>query len=242
MERWIRQRLASRYVAVTNVHAVIEAHHDDTFKQVLDSADLVVPDGMPLIWLGRRSGFEMPRRVCGADLFEAFCSETRTKGYAHFLYGGVPGVPEVLAEVLTRRFPGVRIAGTYSPPFRRLTVQEDRDVVEMINRSAADVLWVGLGCPKQERWMCEHRDQLVVPVMVGVGAAFDFLSGRVPRSPRFMGDHGLEWLYRFCREPRRLWRRNVISSSAFVYYCLREMLFGDSTSRKPSGQSKENAL
>lgn len=226
MERWILQQVAGRYIAVTNVHVVIEAHHDDSFRRTLESADMVVPDGMPLIWLGRRNGFHLPRRVCGADLFEAFCRDTRAKGYSHFLYGGAPGVPEVLGEVLKRRFPGVRIAGTYSPPFRPMTWEEDQRAVEMINRSAADVLWVGLGCPKQERWMYDHRKKLIVPVMVGVGAAFDFLSGRVSRTPRVMGNSGLEWLYRLCREPRRLWRRNLVSSSAFIYYCLRDLLTG----------------
>lgn len=224
MERWILQKSAGRYIAVTNVHGVIEAQRDGTFKQTLDSADMVIPDGMPLVWFGRRNGFDMPQRVCGPDLFESFCRETHTKSYAHFLYGGARGVPEVLAEVLKRRFPGVRIAGTYSPPFRPMTREEDQQAVEMINRSDADVLWVGLGCPKQERWMYEHRHRLTVPVVVGVGAAFDFLSGRLPRVPRMMGDHGLEWLYRLWREPRRLWRRHLVNYSSFVYYWLREML------------------
>jgi N-acetylglucosaminyldiphosphoundecaprenol N-acetyl-beta-D-mannosaminyltransferase len=225
MERWILQRDASRYIAVTSVHGVIESQQDGTFKQTLDSADMVIPDGMPLVWFGRRNGFDMPKRVCGADLFEEFCRATHTKGYTHFLYGGAAGVPEALAEVLERRFPGVRIAGTYSPPFRPLTVEEDRQALEMINRSAADVLWVGLGCPKQERWMYEHRHRLTVPVVVGVGAAFDFLSGGSPRVPRVMGDHGLEWIYRLWKEPRRLWRRHLIIYSSLVYYWFRE-IFG----------------
>ncbi len=224
MERWILQRDSSRYIAVTNVHGVIEAQHDPVFRLALDSADMVIPDGMPLIWCGRRRGFDLPHRVCGPDLFEAFCGETRRKGYAHFLYGGAPGVAELLARVLQRRFSGIRIAGTYSPPFRPLTQEEDERVVEMVNRSNADVLWVGLGCPKQERWMCEHRHRLKVPVVVGVGAALDFLSGCLPRAPRVMGDHGLEWLYRLWKEPRRLWRRYLISNSCFVYYLFCEML------------------
>ena len=241
MEQWILQKDASRYIAVTNVHVVIEAQHDGTFKQTLDSADMVIPDGMPLVWIGRRNGFDMPQRVCGADLFEAFCRETHKKSYAHFLYGGAPRVPDVLAEVLKRRFPGVRIAGAYSPPFRPLTQEEDQQTVEMINRSAADILWVGLGCPKQERWMYEHRHRLTVPVVVGVGAAFDFLSGCLPRAPRVMGDHGLEWLHRLWMDPRRLWRRYLVSNSCFVYYWFREMLIrGDPLeAERSSGQSKE---
>jgi N-acetylglucosaminyldiphosphoundecaprenol N-acetyl-beta-D-mannosaminyltransferase len=240
MELWIHQKDASRYIAVTDLHSVIEAQHDDTFKQTLDSADMVIPDGMSLVWFGRRSGFDLPQRVCGPDLFEAFCRETHTKGYTHFFYGGAPGVPEVLAEVLRRRFPGVRIVGTYSPPFRLLTREEDQKDVEMINQSCPDVLWVGLGCPKQERWMYEHRHRLTVPAVVGVGAAFDFLSGRLPRAPRVMADHGLEWLSRLWREPRRLWRRMLVIISCFVYYWFREMLVRSNTpnTERSTGQSK----
>lgn len=223
MERLILQKDASRYIAVADVHSIVEARHDSSHKQTLDSAEIVIPDGMPLIWSGRRNGFDMPQRVCGTDLFEAFCRDTHIKGYAHFLYGGAPGVPEMLADILMRRYPGLHIAGTYSPPFRPQTQEEDQQAVEMINRSAADVLWVGLGCPKQERWMYEHRHRLTVPVVVGVGAAFDFLSGRMPRAPRVMGDHGLEWLYRVWKEPRRLWRRGLVTNCFFAYYCFCEM-------------------
>jgi len=222
MERWIFQRDASRHIAVTNAHGVVESLHDGGFKQALESADMVVADGMPLAWLGRRNGFEMPHHLCGPDLFVTFCRETYARGYRHYLYGGAPGATEALAEVLRRKFPGVRIAGMCSPPFRPLKPGEDQQVVEMINRSGADVVWVGLGCPKQERWMYEHRDRLTVPVVVGVGSAFDLLGGRLPRAPRVMSLLGLEWLYRFLREPGRLLRRTLISHSSFVYYCFRE--------------------
>ena len=224
MEMWISHRDASRYVAITNAHGVVEALHDDAFKQALESADMVVPDGAPLVWFGRRNGFVMLHGGCGQDLFGAFCRETYAKGYYHYLYGGAPGATEALAEVLIQKFPGVRIAGMCTPPFRQLTPNEDQQVVEMINRSGADVLWVGLGCPEQERWMCDHRDRLTVPVVVGVGPALDFLSGRLPRAPRAMGIFGLEWLYRFWREPRRLMRRTLISHSSFFYYFFREVV------------------
>jgi len=244
IESWILKKASSRYIAVANVHSIIEAQHDGAFRQTLDSAAMVVPDGMPLVWFGRRRGFDMPRRVCGPDLFEAFCRETCTKGYTHFLYGGADGVPEALAEVLKRRFPGVRIVGAFSPPFRPMTPEEDQQTVEMINRSVADVLWVGLGCPKQERWMYEHRHRITVPVVVGVGAAFDFLSERLPRAPRLMGDHGLEWLYRLWKDPRRLWRRYLGTNSSFVYYWLREILVqGEAVEiKKSAGPSKEDVL
>jgi N-acetylglucosaminyldiphosphoundecaprenol N-acetyl-beta-D-mannosaminyltransferase len=170
MEQWISRRDASRYIAVTNAHSVVEAQHNRSFKQTLDSADLVVPDGMPLVWLGRQNGFHMPQRVCGPDLFAAFCRETHEKGYAHFFYGGAPGVAEELARELMRQSTRLRVVGTYSPPFRPMTPEEDAQSVELINRANPDVLWVGLGCPKQERWMYEHRPRLTVPVGVGVGA------------------------------------------------------------------------
>jgi N-acetylglucosaminyldiphosphoundecaprenol N-acetyl-beta-D-mannosaminyltransferase len=221
MEQWICRKDASRYIAVTNVNNIVEAQRSRSYKQTLDSADMVIPDGMPLVWVGRRRGFGMPRRVCGPDLFATFCRETHQKGYTHFFYGGAPGAPEELALVLKKQFPDLRIVGTYSPPFRQLTLEEDAQTVAMINQAAPDVLWVGLGCPKQERWMFEHRSRLVVPAVVGVGAAFDFLSGRLQRAPRWMGDYGLEWLYRLWKEPRRLWRRYLVSNSSFLYYyCL----------------------
>ena len=224
MEQWIALRSASHYIAVTNAHGVVVAQQDPSFKKTLESADMVIPDGMPLVWIGRRNGHRMPERVCGPDLFAAFCQKTQAKGYSHFLYGGAPGAPEALAAVLTQRYPGLRVAGMYSPPFRALTPEEDENAVRMINESGADVLWVGLGCPKQERWMYEHRDRLTVPAVIGVGAAFDFVSGRLPRAPRILGDNGLEWVYRLWREPRRLWRRYLVSNSSFLFYCFQEML------------------
>jgi N-acetylglucosaminyldiphosphoundecaprenol N-acetyl-beta-D-mannosaminyltransferase len=217
MEQWISLRERNHYIAVTNTHVVVEAHRDLTFKKALESAALVVADGMPLVWIGRRRGFCMRRRVYGPDLFEAFCNDTHQKGYTHFFYGGASGTPEELARVLRQRFSGLQVVGAYSPPFRTLTPDEDAIVVDMINKANPDVLWVGLGCPKQERWLYEHRMQLRAPVALGVGAAFDFLTGRVAQAPRLIRDHGFEWLYRLCKEPRRLMRRYIVSNSSFIY-------------------------
>jgi len=180
--------------------------------------DLVVPDGMPLVWLGRRRGHHLPRRVYGPDLMLEFCEKTAGRGYRHFFYGGEPDVPERLADSLKRRFPTMEVCGTFSPPFRSLGPEEDQEIVTMISRAAPDVLWVGLGTPKQERWMHEHRDKLHVPVLVSVGAAFDLLSGRRNQAPRWMREHGLEWLFRLLQEPRRLWRRYLIDGTRFVVY------------------------
>jgi N-acetylglucosaminyldiphosphoundecaprenol N-acetyl-beta-D-mannosaminyltransferase len=223
MEKWISAGARGHYIAVTGMHGVVEAQHDPSFKQILNSADLVVPDGMPLVWLARWRGFALKRRVYGPELMETFCRETGAH-YRHFLYGGAPGVPELLAEILTDRL-GVRVVGTYSPPFRPLMPAESEEVARLINRTTPDVLWVGLSTPKQERWMYERRNTLRVPVMVGVGAAFDLNSGRVRQAPRWMREHGLEWLFRLLMEPRRLWKRYLLDGSKFIGYVVLE-LFG----------------
>jgi len=216
MEAWIARRDGSRFIAVTNVHVVMEARHKPSFRKVLESADLCVPDGMPLVWVGRLRGHPLERRVYGPDLLLDFCRETHEEGYRHFFYGGAPGVPEALAEKLKERFPRLNVVGVCSPPFRPLTAEEDARQIEMIHQAAPDVLWVGLGCPKQEHWMYEHRDRLRVPVLVGVGQAFDIHSGRSRQAPAWIREHGLEWLYRLLAEPRRLWRRYLLYNSEFI--------------------------
>ncbi len=215
MERWIQERSGCHYVAVTGMHGVTEAQQDSAFKEILNSADLVVPDGMSLVWLGRRFGFDLARRVYGPELMETFCRATGAK-YRHFFYGGAPGVSELLARLMEAQH-GVRVAGTYSPPFRRLTEEEDRAIVSRIQEAAPDVLWIGLSTPKQERWMYAHRARLQVPVLMGVGAAFDLNTGRVRQAPRWIRENGFEWLFRLLAEPRRLWRRYIIGGSSFVW-------------------------
>jgi len=224
MESWIEQRHGNHYITVTGMHGITVAQRDPTFKAVLSTADLVVPDGMPLVWLGRRSGHRLRRRVYGPELMETFLQQTTARGYRHFFYGGAPGVPELLAQRLAERFPGLQVAGTHSPPFRPLTAEEDDAAVREINSSGADVLWVGLGEPKQERWMHEHRDRLNVPVAVGVGAAFDIHAGRLKQAPLWMRENGLEWLFRLAVEPRRLWRRYIIYGSRFIWWVALEQL------------------
>lgn len=224
MEDWIRKRDACRFVAVTGMHGVTEAQHDGAFKKILDSAGLVVPDGMPLVWLGRVRGHSLKRRVYGPELMLAFCERTEKKGYRHFFCGGAPGVPERLAAVLQRRFPSLQTVGTYSPPFHPASAEEDEGIVAKINAAAPDVLWIGLSTPKQERWMFEHRERLAVPVVVGVGAAFDINAGIKKQAPRWMREHGLEWLFRLLLEPRRLWRRYLVYGSEFLLLVLLESL------------------
>jgi N-acetylglucosaminyldiphosphoundecaprenol N-acetyl-beta-D-mannosaminyltransferase len=177
LEEWIRERRRSHFVSLTSVNNVMEARRDPRFRKIQDSADLSLPDGMPLLWIGRLRGHHLRRRVCGPDLFMDFCRKTEGKGYSHFFYGGAPGVGEQLVHEMRRLFPAMKIVGVYSPPFRPLTPQADAQVVEMINQAAPDVLWVGLGCPEQERWIYEHRHRLRVPVIAGVGQAFDIYGG-----------------------------------------------------------------
>ena len=216
IEGWIQERDRTRYVAVTGMHGVSISREDSEFRQVLHHADLVVADGMPLVWVGRLHGHgQMRRRACGPELFEAFCRETGSK-YRHFFYGGAPGVANLVAKSLQERH-GIQIAGTYCPPFRPLSDAEESEVRALVAKCAPDILWVGLSTPKQEKWMYQHRDKIHVPVMLGVGAAFDMSSGRLKRAPEWMGEHGLEWFFRLAIEPSRLWRRYLINGSKFAW-------------------------
>jgi N-acetylglucosaminyldiphosphoundecaprenol N-acetyl-beta-D-mannosaminyltransferase len=224
MEDWIAQRDTCRYIAVTDMHSLMQAQQAASFKKILHDADLVVPDGFPLVWLGRRKGFPLRRRVYGPELVERFCEETAAKGYRHFFYGGAPGVAEELSARLAARFPGLQTAGVCCPPYRPLTQAEDEEEVSRINEAHADLVWVGLGAPKQERWMAEHKSRLKAPLLIGVGAAFDFHTGRIAQAPTWMREHGLEWLFRLSREPRRLWRRYLIYGTQFVAFVLLESL------------------
>ena len=222
MEDWISERSGCHFIAVTGMHGVTEAQHDLLFKEILNTADLVVPDGMPLVWLGRLRGHSLRRRVYGPELMETFCQSTGPK-YRHFLYGGAPDVPSLLAGVMREKY-GINVVGEYSPPFRALTEQEDEEILAQIHAAKPDIIWVGLSTPKQERWMYEHRSRLRVPVAVGVGAAFDLNSGRAKQAPRWMRENGLEWSFRLIMEPRRLWRRYLVYGSEFVWRVAAELL------------------
>lgn len=217
IDRWIGER-SPNYVCVTGVHGVIDSQSDPELRRTLNRAGLVTPDGMPLVWVSRLRKQSHVSRVYGPDLMTDVCARSPEKGYRHFLYGGAPGVPELLTEALRRKFPGIEIVGHYSPPFRPLTPEEDEAVVRQINESRADIVWIGLSTPKQEHWMAAHLDRLEAPVMVGVGAAFDFLAGLKTQAPLWMQRNGLEWLYRLVTEPRRLWRRYFRIVPLFLIY------------------------
>src|SRR5437879_4853364 len=193
------------YVTVTGVHGVLEAQEDRDFRIILNNALLTTPDGMPMVWMGRLQGQASIARVYGPDLVLNLCQHSRTENFSHFFYGGIAGVADELARQLQQRFPGLMIAGTYSPPFRPLNAGELSELQRQIEQTRPDFFWVGLSTPKQERFMAEHLDLLPqTKIMIGVGAAFDLLAGRVKQAPPWMQGSGLEWLFRLSQEPRRL--------------------------------------
>lgn len=217
IEKWTQDRERRRYVVVTGMHGVMEAQKDPAFKAIINEADLFVPDGISLVWAARLRGRWLKHRVTGSDLMWQFLQLSAQKGYRNFFYGDTPETLEQLVTKLKDKLPELEICGVYSPPFRPATPEESRQDAKMINDSKADVVWVGLGLPKQERWMVEHRDVLEAPVVIGVGAAFKFLSGQASRAPNWVGDNGFEWMWRLLHEPRRVWRRALLDGPQFVW-------------------------
>lgn len=213
--RWIDAR-EPHYVCVTGVHGVMESQRDAELLAIHNSSGLTTPDGMPMVWAGHRAGAKWMRRVYGPDLMISVLERAAEQGWGSFLYGGKEGVPELVAARLKERFPTLRIVGTYSPPFRPLTPDEDDALVERINTTRPDLVWVGLSTPKQERWMASHVGRISAPALIGVGAAFDFHAGLIPQAPPWMQSRGLEWLYRLTKEPRRLWKRYLRNNPSFV--------------------------
>jgi len=228
--RWARQD-ESRYVCVATVNNVIEAYDDPGYGAVMEAADLVTPDGMPLVWGLRLLGAAAATRVYGPDLTPAVCQLAAEHGVPVGFYGGTEDVLDQLIDRLVQRYPGLRTVYRASPPFRPLTPAEERRTVEDLGRSGARILFVGLGTPKQERWMAEHKGQ-VHAVMLGVGAAFDFLAGRKAQAPGLLQRLGLEWLYRLVHEPRRLWRRYLYRNPRFVALFAAQLL----RERRPPGR------
>ena len=205
------------YVCVAAVHTVMACQEDDELRAAVLGSDLTVPDGQPLVWAMNALGHDLPSRVYGPDLMDRYCERAARTGARMFLYGGRD--QDALVQLglnLRSKYPGLDIVGGYVPPFRPLTAEEQSAVADEINGSEADVVWVGIGVPKQEKWMASMRDRLDAPVLVGVGAAFDFHAGLVPQAPGWMQSMGLEWAYRLAQEPRRLWRRYARYNPRFV--------------------------
>ncbi len=213
------------YVTVTGVHGVSEAQDDETLRTIFNRAMLVTPDGMPMVWMGRLQGKPEIERVYGPDLMLNLCHHSVAHGFKHFLYGGVPGVAEELRSNLEQRFPGLRVVGTYCPPFRRLNDKELSDLQQMVAASQPDFFWVGLSTPKQERFMAQHISVLPqAKIFIGVGAAFDLLIGRVRQAPKSMQKAGLEWLFRLTQEPKRLWKRYLVNNPLFIMRAGKQLL------------------
>jgi N-acetylglucosaminyldiphosphoundecaprenol N-acetyl-beta-D-mannosaminyltransferase len=223
IEGWIARR-EPRYVCVSGMHGVMESRRDERLRQVHNSADLVTTDGMSLVWVCKLKGQRAVERVYGPDLMLALCQRSARRGYRHFLYGASPDVLTALTERLSVRYPGLRVVGAHAPPFRPLTSEEDEEVVRRIREARPDVVWVGLSTPKQEHWMANHVERLGGPVLIGVGAAFDFHAGTKRQAPRWMQRSGLEWLFRLLSEPRRLYRRYLVNIPLFGLYVTLETL------------------
>lgn len=223
IEAWIGCR-DRHYVCVTGVHGLMECRRDDRLRTIHNEAGLVTPDGMPLVWLARLMGKERTQRVYGPDLMRGMTAVSEAHGYRQFYYGGAEGIAERLRRALTSAHPHLQVAGVLCPPFRELSPEEDREVVKAINAARADIVWVGLSTPKQERWMASHLGLVEAPVMIGVGAAFDFLAGAKRQAPLWMQKNGLEWLFRLCSEPRRLWRRYAYIVPGFLALTLGEFV------------------
>ncbi len=222
-EQWVATGKPG-YICVTGVHGVMEAQSDLCFRRILNNAVINTPDGMPMTWVGRLQGFEHMDRVYGPDFMTAMCQLSVERGYRNFLYGGKPGVAEFLSETLQTRFPGLQMVGTYTPPFRSLTPEEETEVIAQVRESGAQIVWVGLSTPKQERFMARYVDALQVPLLVGVGAAFDYHTGHIRDCSAWVKRAGLQWLHRLLQDPRRLWKRYLLNNPAFLWHIAWQLL------------------
>lgn len=205
------------YICLTGVHGVMEGQADPKFLRILNQSFMSVPDGQPMTWVGRLQGFRAMSRVYGPDFMIELCRISVERGYRHFLYGGGVGIADRLCQRLTELIPGVNIVGTYTPPFRPLNAQEESELKSLVKETRPDILWVGLGTPKQEKFMSQYIGDLDIPLMVGVGAAFDFHCGILRDAPQWMKKSGLQWVHRLIQEPRRLAKRYLINNPKFLY-------------------------
>jgi N-acetylglucosaminyldiphosphoundecaprenol N-acetyl-beta-D-mannosaminyltransferase len=211
----------SRVVCICNVHSVVTATREPEFGRVVNEADMATPDGAPVAWMLRHLGYGRQQRINGPDLMWRYCEQAQLHDESVFLFGSTEETLDKLETRLRTVFPKLKIAGSISPPFRDITAEEDANIVAQINASGAGTVWVSLGCPKQELWMAAHRGRINA-VMIGVGAAFEYHAGTTKRATKWMQDAGLEWLYRLCSDPRRLWKRYLVTNSLFIWYVIRE--------------------
>ncbi|NIM96328.1 MAG: WecB/TagA/CpsF family glycosyltransferase [Anaerolineales bacterium] len=222
IQGWIDNR-EPHYVCVTPAHSIMECYNDPALRPIFNHSGLTTPDGMSIVWLLKLNGHRHVERVYGPDLMHAVCKHSLNHGYRHYFYGGTPGVVEDLETTLKEQYPGLKVVGSYSPPFGALDKEEEDQITDHIKTANPDILWVGISSPRQEIWMAEHLSTLNVPVLIGVGAAFDFLSGRKPQAPKWMQRSGLEWLFRLTNEPGRLWRR-YLRYPLFLFLVIAQLL------------------
>ena len=223
-DRWIKSSMDGGYICATGVHGVMEAQRDPEVCRALNHALMNVPDGMPMSWVGHLQGFRNMDRVFGPDLMIAMCRLSVERGYRNFLYGGNPGVAPLLSETLQRRIPGLQVVGTYTPPFRSLTMDEEKEVLAKVRELRPHIIWVGLSTPKQERFMAHYAGQFQVPLMFGVGAAFDLHTGAIRDCSPWIKRLGLQWLHRLMQDPRRLWKRYLRNNPAFLWHIAMQLL------------------
>jgi len=216
IDGWIKSG-DRQYVCVCPVHSIMECRRSAEVREIFNSAGMVTPDGMPVVWVARWNGYRNVRRVYGPDLVLAELERSLRVGHRHFFYGGGAGVAQRLAAAMSKRFSGLDVAGVHEPPFAPLDELSTPAAASLINAARADVVWVGMSSPKQDRWMARMRPMLDAPVLIGVGAAFDFLSGSVRQAPRWMQRSGLEWAYRLGTDPGRLWRRYLVDNPWFLW-------------------------
>ena len=236
-ERWIATG-KSAYICMTGVHGVMEAQSNAHLRSVLNGAFINAPDGMPMSWVGWLQGHRQMDRVYGPDFMANLCRISVSKGYRHYLYGGQPGVAQGLKAALQKRFPGLQVVGTCTPPFRSLTQDEEAGLLADVWSAKPDILWVGLSTPKQECFMAEYVDRLRVPLLVGVGAAFDFHTGRIEEAPAWMKRAGLQWLHRLLQDPGRLWKRYLLNNPVFVWRITLQLFKLRNYGREGAGASK----
>ena len=220
LESWINGR-SKRYVCVTGVHGVMESQTDEGLRRIHNESGLTTPDGVPMVWACHWAGRKETQRVYGPDLMLEVCARGAQEGWRMFFCGGKPGTAERLSQRLATRFPGLAVAGSYSPPFGPQDEAAEAEMLAMIDAAHPDIVWIGLSTPKQEHWMATYRSRLEAPVLIGVGAAFDIHAGELRQAPSWLQERGLEWLYRLIREPRRLWRRYLRNNPRFVVDVLR---------------------
>ena len=221
---WVRQKQCT-YVCVAPAATLVDARRDPKYLNVVNAAGMVTPDGMPVVWLAKARGCKDIERTYGPDLMLDVCDHGQDLGLRHFFYGGTEDTLQKLQQKLLKSYPRMQVVGIYAPAFHQGVWREEQEIIDRINNSDADIIWVGLGSPKQDFWMHLHRPLLKASVIVGAGAAFDFCSGIKPQAPRWMRGIGLEWFFRLCCEPGRLWKRYLIGNSLFLIYLIKDLSF-----------------